>query len=106
MPIEHLFAGAAPDQAEAAATALEGVEFEGEAGKAKELNPRGNTANALQGRTATGAVSADSRKEMLKDSLFTGEDEVFAFRRALSRLTEMQSAQYLALRPRGPTGSR
>jgi predicted ATPase len=101
VPIDRLFAGAAPDQAEAATTDLEGVEFEGEAGKAEELNPRGNTANALHGTTATGAVSADSRKELLKDSLFTGEDEVFAFRRALSRLAEMQSAQYLASRPRG-----
>lgn len=101
VPIERLFAGAAIDQADAAATNLEGVEFEGEAGKAEELNPRGNTANALRRVTATGRVSADSRKEMLRDSLFTGEDEVFAFRRALSRLIEMQSAQYLASRPRG-----
>lgn len=27
-------------------------------------------------------------------SIFTGEDEVFAFRRAVSRLTEMQTSLY------------
>ena len=35
------------------------------------------------------------RKRLAADSLFTGEDEVFAFRRAISRLTEMQSEEYL-----------
>ena len=29
------------------------------------------------------------------DTLFTGEDETFAFRRAISRLVEMGSAEYL-----------
>jgi len=80
---------------------LEGLEFEGEAGKAEALNPVGNTANALGSATKTGAVSADSRKNLLADSLFTGEDELIAFRRALSRLAEMQSAQYYAARSRG-----
>ena len=79
---------------------LEGLEFEGEAGKSAELNPIGVTANSLApGGELRGAetarVSADSRKALVKDSLFTGEDEVFAFRRALSRLTEMQSVEYL-----------
>ena len=41
-------------------------------------------------------AQADSRKRLAHDSLFTGEDEVFAFRRALSRLNEMQSEDYLA----------
>ena len=31
-----------------------------------------------------------------RPQLFTGEDEIFAFRRALSRLREMQSIEYLA----------
>jgi len=92
--------------AQARASLLEGVEFEGEAGKAAELNPRGVTANSLetnyQGLLKTGAVAADSRKALFTggDSLFTGEDETFAFRRAISRLNEMQSAQYLAARSR------
>ena len=38
---------------------------------------------------------SDSRKRLAQDSLFTGEDETFAFRRAISRLTEMQSEEYL-----------
>ena len=45
-------------------------------------------------------MSADSRKALVRDSLFTGEDEVFAFRRALSRLQEMQSVTYLGMRHR------
>jgi hypothetical protein len=71
---------------------------EGEAGKAAVLNPIGVTANSLASSRAgahTARVSADSRKALVRDSLFTGEDEVFAFRRALSRLTEMQSAEWL-----------
>ena len=32
-----------------------------------------------------------------QSTLFTGEDEEFAFKRAVSRLAEMQSAEYLAL---------
>ena len=100
MPIEELFAGASDSAETAASSLLVGLEFEGAAVKTAELNPVGNTANALDAAVATGAVSADSRKKMLSDSLFTGEDEVFAFRRALSRLSEMQSAQYLAARPR------
>ena len=39
-----------------------------------------------------------------QDSLFTGEDETFAFRRAISRLHEMQSEQYLAARAREANG--
>ncbi|EOD28584.1 ATPase [Emiliania huxleyi CCMP1516] len=68
--------------------------------------PIGVTANSLetnyQGLLKTGAVAADSRKALFTggDSLFTGEDETFAFRRAISRLNEMQSAQYLAARSR------
>ena len=40
----------------------------------------------------TGIVSADSRKGLTADTLFTGEDESFAFTRAISRLCEMQSS--------------
>ena len=81
---------------------LEGLEFEGEAGKIGILNPIGVTANALPsdgggGLARTGRVAADSRKQLVHDSLFTGEDEAFAFRRAISRLMEMQSQQYLSL---------
>jgi predicted ATPase len=52
VPLADLFArGGAAGGAEAAAEAglaqLEGLEFEGEAGKARELNPIGVTANRL-----------------------------------------------------------
>jgi predicted ATPase len=96
VPMQALFQGAAPTDLGGAD--LEGLEFEGEAGKSAELNPIGVTANSLASDAATastGAVSADGRKVLVRDSLFTGEDEVFAFRRALSRLHEMQSAAYL-----------
>lgn len=79
---------------------LEGLEFEGEAGKAAELNPIGVTANALSEARPTGNVSADSRKGLAADTLFSGEDETFAFTRAISRLCEMQSSAYLEARAR------
>ena len=100
VPLSQLFRGASadPDAHGSVHEALEGLEFEGEAGKAAVLNPIGVTANSLASSRAgahTARVSADSRKALVRDSLFTGEDEVFAFRRALSRLTEMQSAEWL-----------
>ena len=101
VPLDKLFSGASDGDGGEALLQLEGLEFEGEAGKADELNPIGNTANSLFANSPdTGRVAADSRKLLVGDSLFTGEDETFAFRRALSRLHEMQSAQYLASRPR------
>ena len=73
---------------------LEGLEFESEAGKSSELRPIGNPANALApggggdsvggGGARTAIVGADSRKVLVKDSLFSGEDEACAFRRAVS----------------------
>ena len=90
MPVEELFSGAAGWQDQGAT--LEGLEFEGEAGKAAELNPIGVTANSLAVARQTGNVSADSRKGLTADTLFTGEDESFAFTRAISRLCEMQSS--------------
>ena len=93
--MEQLFAGGG-DKAE---LNLEGLEFEGEAGKVDELNPIGVTANRLgYGTRLTGRVSSDSRKLLVEDSLFTGEDETFAFRRALSRLREMQSRVYTEMK--------
>lgn len=97
VPLARLFEGAGGE--ELISADLEGLEFEGEAGKAAALNPIGVTANSLAASAAgadTAAVSADSRKALVRDSLFTGEDERFAFRRALSRLGEMQSVEYLA----------
>ena len=103
VPIANLFSGTTPKGQHVATGSdfLEGLEFEGEAGKAQELNPIGVTANSLASDSAsslsqTAKVGADSRKRLAADSLFTGEDEVFAFRRALSRLEEMQSVEYLA----------
>ena len=95
VPLLQLFSGSG-----AARVDLEGLEFEGEAGKAEELNPIGVTANRLTSDaaaslSATARVGADSRKRLSADSLFTGEDETFAFRRALSRLQEMGSEEYL-----------
>ena len=101
--LEDLFQGGAA--AGGAVDDLEGLEFEGEAGKAPELNPIGATANPLEagGSTAAAAarsaatarVAADSRKALVRDAVYSGEDETFAFHRALSRLREMQSAPYL-----------
>jgi len=101
VPLPDLFrggVGADTDSLPTVEESLEGLEFEGEAGKAAELNPIGVTANSLAASRAgvdTSRVSADSRKALVRDSLFTGEDEIFAFRRALSRLTEMQSIEWL-----------
>ena len=102
VPLDALFHGTSSPEAAAAQALLdlEGVEFEGEAGKAEELNPIGVTANRLDEAAAaqlgaSARVGADTRKRLAQDSLFTGEDEVFAFRRAVSRLTEMQSVEYL-----------
>ena len=93
-----------------AAADLEGLEFESEAGKSSELRPIGNPANALApggggdsvggGGARTAIVGADSRKVLVKDSLFSGEDEAFAFRRAVSRLREMESTRYASSRAR------
>ena len=94
----QLFSGAAGWRDDGAT--LEGLEFEGEAGKAAELNPIGVTANALSEARPTGNVSADSRKGLAVDTLFSGEDETFAFTRAISRLCEMQSSAYLEARAR------
>ena len=96
--LEELFSGAAGGHDQGAT--LEGLEFEGEAGKAPELNPIGVTANSVAVARQTGNVSADSRKGLTADTLFTGEDESFAFSRAISRLCEMQSAAYLGARLR------
>ena len=95
VPLPRLFEGSGVADLD-----MEGLEFEGEAGKSADLNPIGVTANSLAasaaaGLSATGRVGADSRKRLRADSLFTGEDETFAFRRAISRLMEMQSEQYL-----------
>jgi len=99
-PPEQLFIGASVAADDGAL--LEGLEFEGEAGKVADLNPIGVTANSLaRAKTTTGAVSADSRKGLARDSLFTGEDEAFAFERAISRLYEMQSSSYMEARERG-----
>ena len=98
VPVEELFSGAAGWHDQGAT--LEGLEFEGEAGKAPELNPIGVTANSVAVARQTGNVSADSRKGLTADTLFTGEDESFAFSRAISRLCEMQSAAYLGARLR------
>lgn len=56
-----------------AAEMAEGLQFEGEVGK--------------QG------VGSDNR-ELSASTLYTGEDEAFAFRRAISRLKEMQTASF------------
>ena len=100
VPLPHLFEGGGGGGAGGFVDSLEGLEFEGEAGKSAELNPIGVTAHSLSASAAatlgaTGKVGADSRKRLASDSLFTGEDETFAFKRAISRLMEMQSEEYL-----------
>ena len=70
VPLDHLFVGTADGAAGAArAESLEGLEFEGEAGKAPELNPIGVTANSVSVARQTGNVSADSRKGLTADTL-------------------------------------
>ena len=96
--VEELFSGAAGWQDQGGTR--EGLEFEGDTGKAAELNPIGVTANSLAVARQTGNVSADSRKGLTADTLFTGEDESFAFTRAISRLCEMQSSAYAQARDR------
>ena len=101
VPASELFRGGADMAApELDISTLEGMEFEGEAGKTEALNPIGITANVRAALTggAGAKVGADSRKELVRDSLFTGQDESFAFRRAASRLQEMASVEYLAQR--------
>ena len=101
VPLPQLFLGHSVTAGGQGAQAdMEGLEFEGEAGKAAELNPIGVAANSLAAADAdkdTASVSADSRKELVRDSLYTGEDEIFAFRRAISRVREMGSIEYTAL---------
>ena len=67
VPVEELFSGAAGWHDQGAT--LEGLEFEGEAGKAPELNPIGVTANSVAVARQTGNVSADSRKGLTADTL-------------------------------------
>lgn len=62
------------DVSKVSADVLEGMQFEGEVGK-------------------TG-VGADNRNISKKSTLYTGEDEMFAFKRAISRLKEMQSDSF------------
>ena len=38
------------------------------------------------------------KSDLSQASIFTGEEELFAFERAISRLTEMQTAEYWAHR--------
>lgn len=74
---------------------LEGLEFESEGGKSDELGTLiGNTNAPIDSTPAPARVSADNRKALELDATFTGADERFAFRRALSRLLEMQSEPY------------
>ena len=70
MPLDALFKGTSDAAFGNGLTeSLEGLEFEGEAGKAEELNPIGVTANSLAASAATantGRVSADSRKALVR----------------------------------------
>jgi hypothetical protein len=50
----------------------------------------------LQGAFASGATGAGDRSA-LAGTLYTGEDEVFAFARSHSRLLAMQSRRYVIL---------
>ena len=102
--LEDLFQGGAA--AGGAVDDLEGLEFE-EAGKAPELNPIGATAILSGGRLDGGRRRALRRngarrrrqpQGAVRDAVYSGEDETFAFHRALSRLREMQSEPYLQSR--------
>jgi hypothetical protein len=115
VPLDNLFKGFSEGGDEFVDT-LEGLEFEGEAGKTAELNPIGVTANSLghgaaANLAATGKVGADSRKRLATDSLFTGEDEVFGAAASApnppSSLVRTALTVALPLRPlRQPSGAR
>jgi len=101
VPMEDLFQGTdstmgnAQTARELALEQMEALQFEAEAiqGDAKSRRD-------LQ---ASGAVASVSESQgNYKGSLFTGNEEKFAFDRALSRLMEMQSASYRALRSQNP----
>jgi predicted ATPase len=102
VPLRELFDDAVGN----ASVDLEGLEFEAEGGKSDELGTLiGNTNAPIDAQPAPARVSADSRKALQRDERYTGADERFAFRRALSRLLEMQSEQYArAARARAQSG--
>ena len=88
--LEDLFQGGA---AGGAGGDGDGLEFEGEAGTApgapdrataNPLEAGGSTATAAARSAATARVAADSRKALVRDAVYSGEDETFAFHRALS----------------------
>jgi predicted ATPase len=96
-PLRELFDEAVGD----ARVDLESLEFEAEAGKADELGTLiGNTNAPINSKPAAARVSADNRKALQDDERYSGADERFAFRRALSRMLEMQSEEYRARRAR------
>jgi len=82
-PLQKLFDGAT-----LAGVDLEALEFEAEAGKSDELGTLiGNTMAPVDAAPASAWVGKS-------EGNFTGADEKFAFRRALSRMLEMQSESY------------
>jgi len=46
----------------------------------------------------------DAKSDVGKSSVFTGEEELFAFERVVSRLTEMQTQDYWNARDIGASG--
>jgi len=90
VPMEDLFEG--EDDAFATAAVLEQME-------ALQFETEVEGSKLRRDLMASGAVSPVAQTQSnVKGSLFTGEEERFAFDRALSRLIEMQSQTYRKLR--------
>eukprot|EP00002_Diphylleia_rotans_P038413 TRINITY_DN8739_c0_g1_i1.p1 TRINITY_DN8739_c0_g1~~TRINITY_DN8739_c0_g1_i1.p1 ORF type:complete len:482 (+),score=85.87 TRINITY_DN8739_c0_g1_i1:49-1494(+) len=65
----------------------------------REMLDEMSTRQGITPSNSSSQASSNSATKMQMGSMFTGEDEVFAFARAVSRLTEMQTQEYLELQP-------
>ena len=71
--------------------------------------------NALMDATVVPTGTPDSYRMLMDDlklskttataSIFTGEDEIFAFRRTVSRLTEMRTQEFVSFMAQSPHSS-
>ncbi|XP_062582653.1 AFG1-like ATPase [Saccostrea cucullata] len=70
------------------------------AAKPKELFSAGNMSqkNFDDNRNLMDDLGIQEKSDLAAASIFTGEEELFAFERTVSRLTEMQTEEYWNLR--------
>ena len=97
--IEELFAGGLGEMSkDEIASLVESMQFEGEA-----LADGARAPMADAGKVGELKIGAENRTDASKGAIFeanlyTGEDEKFALKRALSRIEEMSTARYAARR--------